>query len=818
MNDERVDPASGRQDQGRSLVPAGSPFGAPALYGLDPSLQLEAGEQEGKDLAVTIRQYLHMVLKRKWLILSLSLAFVVLGGIHAALKTPLYLASARIQIDREPMKVIEGGSVTSEAGGSDFMRTQYELLKSRAMAERVVSKLRLYEDAQLFKPREVTLLSMIRTMLAGPGNAETPPTSALQDWASSIVMSSVTVSPVPGSRLVDIVFADTNPIRAEQIANAYADVFVESTLDKRFQANSYAKTFLEDQINQLKIRLEESERAMLNFAEQQKMVEVGEKASISESNFAAASATVGQLIAERIKNEQVWREVENAKAINVPQLLSNGVIETLRAQRKALDTEYQEKLESFKPGYPAMVQISNKMKEVDRQLAAEVSTIRNSLKAAYESSVVQENEMKARVEKLRQEVLELQKQNIQYNILKREVETNRGLYNSLLQRYKEVDLAGGVGSNNVFIVDRARGAGSTVASLSQVLLLYLALGFGAGVGLAFLLDMLDERVRAPEELEQVSGLATLGIIPRINSAATFSEAIKDPRSPLSEAYRSFATALQFTTESGLPRSIAVTSAGPGEGKSTTAVAIARYFAQVGLKVLLVDSDLRKPSLHTKLQLDSSIGLSNFLTGASLPPEVIQKTDHPNLAFMASGTLPPNAADLLSGTRLYSLVSLGSEVFDLIIFDSPPVLGLADAQLVSGATAATVFVVGAADERKEMIRSALRRLRFARARLIGTVLTKFDPKTVGYAYAYSYKYGYEYNSAGYSYAPPPPAAAVELKQEPAAAEQPQQEPAAAEEPNQQPAAAEQPQQEPAAAEELKQETVVEGKALLQPEAI
>src|SRR5258706_8441727 len=247
-----------------------------------------------------------------------------------------------------------------------------------------------------------------------------------------------------------------------------------------------------------------------------------------------------------------------------------------------------------------MVQISSKLKEVDRQLAAEVKTIRNSLKGAYESSLSQENEMKARIETLRGEVLDLQKKGIQYNILKREVETNRGLYNSLLQRHKEVDIAGGVGTNNVFIVDRAMAPGApTEPNLPRSLIFSLALGVGAGVGCAFLLEMLDDRVRAPEEIEQISGLTTLGIIPRIESAEESIEALRDPRSAVSEAYRSFATALQFSTESGLPRSLAITSAGPGEGKSTTVVAIARYFAQMGLKVLLVDADLRKPSLHLK---------------------------------------------------------------------------------------------------------------------------------------------------------------------------------------------------------------------------
>ena len=255
-----------------------------------------------------------------------------------------------------------------------------------------------------------------------------------------------------------------------------------STLDKRFQANSYAKTFLEDQIKQLQIRLEDSEKALLQFAERERMIEVTEKSSITENNLAAANTALGQLISERIKNEQLWKQVDKANPIGLPQILSNKVIDTLRGQRKELETEYQEKLENFKPSYPAMVQIVNKMKEVDRQIAAEINTIRNSLKAAYESSLSEENEMKARIEALREEVLKLQKKGIQYNVLKREVETNRGLYNSLLQRYKEVDIAGGVGTSNVFIVER--GVVPTTPSepnIPRYLIIAFAMGFGLGV-------------------------------------------------------------------------------------------------------------------------------------------------------------------------------------------------------------------------------------------------------------------------------------------------------------------------------------------------
>jgi succinoglycan biosynthesis transport protein ExoP len=215
-----------------------------------------------------------------------------------------------------------------------------------------------------------------------------------------------------------------------------------------------------------------------------------------------------------------------------------------------------------------------------------------------------------------------------------------------------------------------------------------------------------------------------------------------------EAYRSLATALQFSTEAGLPRSIAITSAGPGEGKSSSAIAIARHFALMGMKVLLVDADLRKPSLHTKLGRGNSVGLSNYLTGALPPPETFQESGIHNLTFMASGPLPPNAADILGGTKMYSLVSVGAEAFDLIVIDAPPLLGLADAQLVANAVSTTIFVVGSGQSKKGAIRNAVGRLAMARVQVIGSVLTKFDAKSGGYGYGYGYSYSY--GGDAYSY--------------------------------------------------------------------
>jgi capsular exopolysaccharide synthesis family protein len=732
----------GTIDEGRGarIVPA-SPAGAPvrAPYGqLLPYGQAEAPDTGG----INLLEYWRILNKRKWLIISIVVAFVVLGTLRTLMMTPLYTSTVRLQIDRNVAKIVEGGNVTPVEGQYDveFLRTQYELLQSRQMLERVASSLRLGDDKEFLKADQFSILGSIMSLFASSDRRE-PTKSDREIAAVGTMMVNRTVRPIPGSRLVDVSYTDPVPARAQKIVTAFADAFMAFNIDKRFQANAYAKTFLEDQLKQLKLRLEESEKVMIDFQQKEQIVAVTEKSSIAENNLAAANVALGKLVSERIENEERWRQATAVNAINLPQILSNKAVEGLRQKRNELAAEYEQNLEVFKPAYPMMVQLSNKIKELDRQLNIEVKAIRDSLKGAYDSSVAQETEVRKQIDSLKTEVLDLQKRSIQYTILKREVDTTRSLYEGLLQRYKEVDVAAGVGANNVFIVDRAQIP--TLPSsprLSRNVLLAFALGLGCALGSAFLLERLDDTVRTAEEAEQLTGLATLGVIPRVGSDKLLEEEIADPRSGLAESYRSLCTALQFSTESGLPKTLLITSAGPSEGKSITSLAIARHFANIGLKVMLVDVDLRNPSLHEKLGLDNSSGLSNCLTGACTPPEVLQQTDLPNLAFMASGPLPPNAADLLGSSRLLTLLSGGTEVFNLIVLDAPPVMGLADAPLLSSVAAATAFVVASGQARRGIVRGALKRLQMSRAPLIGMVLTKFDSRAAGYGYGYGYGYG------------------------------------------------------------------------------
>ena len=273
-----------------------------------------------------------------------------------------------------------------------------------------------------------------------------------------------------------------------------------------------------------------------------------------------------------------------------------------------------------------MVQISNKIKEIDHQIGVEVKAIKSSLKAAFDASSSQETEMKQRIDKLRGELLDLQRRSIQYNILKREVDSTRSLYESLLQRYKEVDVASGVGTNRVFIIDRAELP--TAPSWPNKLLTFLAalaLGFGVSGAAAFLLEQFDDLIYSPGDAEAASGLALIGVIPRFDEEKQTLEAeLSNPRSAVSEAFRSTCTSLQFSTETGVPKALMITSATPTEGKTSTAVGIGRQFAATGLKVLIVDADLRKPSLHLKIGVDNSVGLSTYLTHNCTVQEAISK--------------------------------------------------------------------------------------------------------------------------------------------------------------------------------------------------
>jgi succinoglycan biosynthesis transport protein ExoP len=710
------------------------PFGHGGLYGQFP-------EEESDQFVPMLLHYLGLLYRRKWLILSIAAAFMVVAAFQTLTKTPLYVSAVRLQIERE-VNLVGTGNVLPSYSDYEYMQTQLEILNSRNLAERVVSALDLGADEGFLAPRGFSITETVMGLLRSSPTSQNEggDVTARAERAVGIVLGNRSHETVSDTRLVMLRYSDTNPHRAQRVANAYADAFMAAHVDQRFQSNESAKVFLDDKIVQLKRHVEESERALLSFAQKQQIVavDVENKTSAAEGNLAAANTELSALRSERIKNEKLWRQAAQAESMNVPQILSDSAIKNLLQQRSELTIEYEQKLKTFKPLYPAMVQLRARRDEVDRQIDYQLGALRESLKAAYEASLAQENEAKVEVAHQKKETLELQKGSVEFNMLKREVNTNRSLYTSLLQRSKEVDLASGTGANRVYLVDGARPGSVPASTWINSLLRALAMGLAVGGAIALVLERLRDKVYSPDDAEKITGLSVLGVIPQVTGVES---QLADVRSVLSEANRSLCTALQFASENGLPKTLVITSAGPGEGKSLTALGIARHFANLGRKVLLVDADLRNPSQHVKLGgFDRAIGLSNYLAGACTPPEAMQKTEISSLAFMAAGPTPPNAADLLAGSRFVSLLTIGSEIFDLIVIDGPPLMEIADAQLLSTAASATLFVVGAETSRKSHIRSAIRRLQLSRGFLIGAVLTKYKSQAVGYGYGYGYGYG------------------------------------------------------------------------------
>lgn len=697
-------------------------------------LEMNAAAQPARDDdEIDLLQYWRILRDRQWLVIGIVGAIAALVLVLTLLATPIFRASSTLQIEREALNVVNvEGLIPSEGGwNDDFYTTQYELLESRSLAQRVAQDLKLAEHPE-YKEALVEV------------GKDLPPAKRRELQQQSLagsLLGGLTVTPVRNSRLVQISFDSPDPEFAARVANAWGQAFIASNLERRFDASSYARKYLEERLAQLKGRLEDSEKALVDFSTQEQIVSVGDNApSLSAQSLSALNTALAKAEDERIKAEAERDQANLASGMGLPQVVANPLIQKLREQKALYSAQYQEKLGTYKPDYPDMLRLRGQIDEAERNIQAEVGNIRASINARYDSAMTQESLLRDRISALKGDVLDLQGRSIQYNILKRETETNRQIYDALLQRYKEIGVAGGVGANNIFIVDRAEApSGPFKPNLLRNLALALLVGGMLAVLAAFALHYLDRTIHSPKALEALTQRPVLGVIPKLPANTTPAQAAADLRSPFSEAYRSVRTALQFATAHGLPGTLLVTSPGAGEGKTTTAMELAANIAQLGKRVLLVDADLRNPSLHKLLGVSNAVGLSSLLAGAAEADAALQATAEPNLSVIASGPLPPNPPELLAGDGLQALLDALRPRFDVIVLDGPPVLGLADAPLLAHRAEATLLVATADETRSDALAGALQRLQAAQARVLGTVLTRFDlAKHDNYGYGgYSY---------------------------------------------------------------------------------
>jgi capsular exopolysaccharide synthesis family protein len=678
----------------------------------------------------------------RWLVLG-ALGVGLAGAILVTLLTrPVYRASVTLEANPPVVSVSEEQSRQQDEQASntfDFVATQVGLLGSRAVAERTAQELNLANNPDVV-PQTADASQRLRA-------------------ATGMVQGGLKVTAPEQGQLIKFTYDSTSPQLAALVANGVADSFINTSLQRRYEASAYARNFLERQINKTRGDLEHSERDLVAYAQQQGIITTGSSVgpdgkaagssdanslqgeSLVQLNSALASAT-----ARRVAAEGAYRQA----LATGPTSEVNATVLPLRQELAKLQSDYQQKREFMKPEHPEMLSLQSQINELQRQIAAQASQASsgriNGLLADYKAALDAERSLQARVAQLKGDVLNLRGRSIQYNILQREVDTNRGLYDALLQRYKQIGVAGGVGVAPVSIVDRAQVPTFPFKpNLFINLLLGLGVGLIAGIASAVGLEFVNDTIKSREDVRKKLGLPCLGTIPKTPAKDSFVEDLKNPTSMISEAYSAIVAALRFSTEEGMPKLLLVTSTRSGEGKSSSALAIAQNFARRDRRVLLMDSDLRKPAFKAASE---RLGLSKLLTTEDAVKDHIVETQHENLWLLPSGPLPPNPADLLSTGRIRKIIAEAKEGFDLVVIDGPPTIGLADAPLLAAAAGNALFVIEAGKTRTRAAVEALNRLEATGAHIVGAALSKSQDSASGYGYArYGYGYGYGYGAKG-----------------------------------------------------------------------
>ncbi|HEU4696203.1 MAG TPA: polysaccharide biosynthesis tyrosine autokinase [Sphingomicrobium sp.] len=668
----------------------------------------------------------------RWLVLG-AVAAGVLGGILITLvTTPIYRAWVTLEANPPTFSVSDEQSREREATNSntyDFVATQVGLVSSKSVAERTAQELNLVNNPAVV-PQNVDASERLRI-------------------ATGVVSGGLHVLSPQDGQLIRFSYDSTSPQLAATIANGVADSFINTALQRRYEASAYARNFLERQIAKTRTDLEHSERALVAYAQQEGIINTGTgdgKTSSGDTNSLQGESLVtlnkalADATARRVAAEGAYRQA----LATGPTSEVTASTQSLRQQRATLEAEYQQKRTFMKPEHPEMLSLRSQIDELDKQIAQQSAVMssgrNNSLLADYRAAQSAEKALQARVAGLKGAVLNLRGRSIQYNILQREVDTNRGQYDALLQRYKEIGVAGGVGMAPVSIVDRADPPTSpTKPNLMMNLLFGLGAGLLAGIAGAVGLEFLTDTIKTREDVRKKLGIPCLGAVPRTAARDAFVEDLKNPTSGVSEAYSAIVAALRFSTEAGMPKVLLLTSTQSAEGKSSSALALAQNFARREKSVLLVDGDLRKPAFKGATD---HVGLSKLLTTEDALRAHVLETQHPNLSLLPGGPVPPNPADLLSTGRIRKILDEAEEQFDLVILDGPPTLGLADAPLLAAAAGNVLFVVESGSTRTRAGIEALNRLEATGAHVLGAALTKASADE-GYGcgrYGYGYAYG------------------------------------------------------------------------------
>jgi succinoglycan biosynthesis transport protein ExoP len=710
--------------------------------------------------------YLLILRKHQWLILSFLLAVVTIVSIATFRMQPVYTAKARIEIDRENSNLLPFQGVDSYDYMMDldnYIETQSRVLTSETLALKTIRNSGLIPHSELPGGSEAIMSGSL-------ANHRRPP-------ELGAFLGSLTVKRVPQSRLLDISFESTNPDLAAQILNAHIQNFMEDNFRSKYEATAKATAWLTDQLSGLKVRVQNSEDARLAYERQHQIWELDDKQNITTQRLTDLNKELTDAQSDRMRKEALYEFAKAGNIDAVPQLRENNMLQELNKKRSEQYSLYVDAMNQYGPNFPRVQRLQAQLKELDALLNNEKRNILEALGNDYNAARQREGLLGEALNEQKEEVNQMASNMVEYNILKRDAEGNKTMYDGLLTKLKEATLAAGLKSSNLRVVDPAMVPSTpTRPAKARNIALSFLVGLVGGIGLALLREYLDNTVKTPDDVETLARLPSLAVVPAftdqngsgkksrlpggisINGHEKRIELVAQhlPKSQMSEAFRALRTSLLLSQADHPPQVILVTSALPREGKTTAAANLAVTLAQLGDRTLLIDADLRKPGVGRLLNLTDGkyAGLSSYLAGvSSLDQVTVPHPAIPNLVAIPTGPLPPNPADLLSSHKLADAIRQLRSQYKFIVIDSPPIMAATDAVIVSVQADGVLLVVRSGETPKEAFTRARDLLTSVKCHLLGVVLNAVDSSAPDYYYSYRYypySYGYGPQEAGELY--------------------------------------------------------------------
>jgi polysaccharide biosynthesis transport protein len=689
----------------------------------------------------------------------LTTGFALLQGYS---NLQLYRAQARLLIENERSTAVPGLATSQDAYYEDpepYYQTQYRILKGRDLTRSVLKRLDLRSIPQfpgsaspsspmtLVRGLRQRVLRIVRGVPSAPAEPpqvdETADESALVDW----FLSAVSVDPVRGSRLVDVSFQCPDPQFAARAVNALAEVYVDQNLQSKLQATDNMIEWLSGELEKQQKKVEESERALAEYRDKQNALSLDDKQNIVVARLTQINEALIRAKTTRVQREALFNQVRSMSATAapdaIPVIAQNAQVQSLKTHLAELQQTRVRLAERYGEKHPEILKVNSALQDTQHQLDLEISRALQSVRNEYETSVLEEQTLSRNLEAAKADAEDLNRKNIGYSVMEHEANSNRQVYEALLQRGNELRVSSNSRSNNIRIIDRAEVPKAPMTPSGQrTLLMSLAIGLIAAIGAAYGLDYMNDTIKTPEDVTQRLKVPFLGLLPSVRREDRPILASSRVPHEFGEAFRALRTALIAQYPGEGTKILMVTSSQPLEGKTTTACNIAIALAYGGARVLLIDADMRRPGMHRPMKLVNDRGLSQVLVGQARVRDVIQRTIDPNLLAITAGHPPPNPSELLASIRMKRLLSnLSYAPFDWIVVDTPPVLAVTDAVVLAPHVTGVAFVVGAEMTRRRLAERALDTILQSRPKAIAAVLNKVD--LVRNRYYYSRYYGHQY---------------------------------------------------------------------------